>query len=129
MASFNGFDLGMIEVMNTHVAPKGRQINAYPGVDGLEPLDMGNRGAETSVRGVFAAADLFSMGALLGGMYGLQADGGQYVLVDEYGTFWVDVILVDFRPIGPVYLTGDPNYGVVKRYEAEFLHVDGYGPA
>lgn len=121
MATFNSTDLGLVEEMSTSAAPKDLQANAYPGVDGLEILDMGARGGSTRVRGSLAgtsAADLASIHATL---RGYQVAGGLATLVDANGVSWTDVILVMFQPVGPRFSLGP--LGVAQRYEAEFLHV------
>ena len=121
MAIFAGYDLGMIEEIETFPNEKGRQINSYPGVNGLEILDHGTRGLRTTVRGVILAPDLPTLSAdkqLLGGFV---LDGGQYAMLDDDGTLWTNVILVKFQPTGRRFVLAG-LVGVAQRYEAEFLH-------
>ena len=121
MPSFNSTDLGIVEVCNTVQAPKERQVNAYPGVDGLQLIDHGTRGAVTSLRGVFSASSKAALASILGTFQGYHAAGGKATLVDTYGVSWPNVILVQFRPVGVIYPC--PG-GFCTRYEAEFLHPD-----
>lgn len=121
MASFNSTDLGIVEVCNTVQAPKERQVNAYPGVDGLQLIDHGTRGAITQLRGVLAASSRSGLATLLGTFRAYHAAGGKATLVDTYGVSWTNVILVQFRPIANIYPV--PG-GFCTRYEAEFLHPD-----
>jgi hypothetical protein len=123
MPTFNGADMQIVEEMQTYVLPKDRQLNAYPGVNGLESLDMGLRGGQTTARGVLGGTDLADLASVQGQFRALQADGGAYTLVDSNGTEWPDVILVMFRPTGKRFLlAGDA--GICQRYEMEFLHLD-----
>lgn len=121
MASFNGTDLGIVETCITAQAPKERQVNAYPGVNGLQLIDHGTRGAVTSARGLFSASSRAALASVLNTFRGYHTAGGKATLVDTYGTSWSDVILVQFRPAGVIYTS--PG-GFCTRYEAEFLHPD-----
>lgn len=121
MASFNGTDLGIVEACNTAQAPKERQVNAYPGVNGLQLIDHGTRGAMTQLRGVAFASSRAALASTLDVFRGYLAAGGKATLVDTYGASWAGVILVQFRPVGNIYpMPG----GFCIRYEAEFLHPD-----
>lgn len=121
MASFNGVSLGFIFLMNTAANPKSRQINAYPGADGLEVLDHGSRGGTTVVEGAIGSVSAPGLSAAEQSLRSLQVDGGAYVLVDTLGRSWGGVILVQYRPKGRVYLT--INNFLARRYDAEFLHI------
>lgn len=121
MASFNGIDLGLILECNTFVAPKERQINAAPGVDGLEILDLGGRGGETRIEGVIAGVDVFGLAAVKGVFRDLQFEGGAHTLIDHEFTEWTNVILIMFKPIGRRMLVAG-SAGLAQRYEMEFLH-------
>lgn len=123
MATFNGTSLGEVLVMNTAQAPKQRQVNAYPGVDGLQLIDHGTRGAMTSVQGVLYATGKSGLSSLLDTFRGYQSAGGKATLVDKLSKTWTNVILVQFAPVGPCY----PIQGGVQfcqQYEAQFLHPD-----
>lgn len=121
MPSFAGTDLGLVEESNTEEAPKERQANAYPGVDGLQLIDHGTRGATSYARGSLVASSGAALAAALEVFRGYVRAGGKAAFVDKYGTTWAGVILVRFRPVGPTYTT--PG-GFCQRYEAEFLHPD-----
>jgi hypothetical protein len=107
--------------MSTSANPNSRQVNAYPGADGLEVIDQGSRGGCTFVAGAIVASTAQNLASAEQTFRSLQVDGGAYVLRDDLGRYWPGVILVQFRPVGRIYLTA--NYFVTRRYEAEFLHV------
>lgn len=120
-AYYNGVNLGLIFEMPVAANPKGRQINAYPGANGLEVIDHGSRGGSTFVSAALIGASTQQLRALEQQLRALQVDGGAYPLVDDLGTTWPGVILVQYQPTGRVFLTVD-NY-LARRYRAEFLHV------
>jgi hypothetical protein len=124
-ASFNGVSLGLVFTMNTSPNPSGRQINAYPGANGLEVINHGSRGGRTAVSGAIVAAGALGLAAALQTFRALLADGGAYVLLDNKGTAFPGVILERFTPVGrampTVGLFAGANF--TQRYEAEFLHL------
>ena len=120
MATFNGEDLGFIFAMNTAPATKSRQINTYPGANGLEVIDLGTRGGQTVLDGALFAANAASLAALEQSFRTLQEDGGPYNLVDTLGTAWSNVILVAFAPQGRVFSV--VGGALARKYHAEFLH-------
>ncbi len=123
MASFNSFDLGLVQEWSTSAAPKDRQINAYNGVDGLENIDLGARGGTTTMQGLLGGSDIPDLKAIKAGLRALQVDGDAYTFIDPEDTEWDNVILVMFRTVGPRYfVVGDA--GVVQRYELELLHLN-----
>lgn len=125
MASFAGLDMGIVEEFDGPTAePKARQVNAYPGVDGLELLDMGNRGDRVSIRGWVAGVDLLDLSGIKQAWRALVKDGGQYTLIDPDGVTWLGVILVHWRAHGPRRVLGG-DQGVAQRFEAEYLMPNG----
>lgn len=123
MASFNSTSLGTVLVMNTARNPKQRQVNAYPGVDGLQLIDHGTRGAMTSCSGLLTGTGVGGLSTILDTFHGYQEAGGKATLVDKLGKSWTNVILVQFTPVGPCYpIQGGVLY--CQQYEAQFLHPD-----
>ena len=57
MPSFNNIDLGDCTVVVTDTLPVELQMNAYPGVDGLEVLFGGARGGHSLAYGIWFGAD------------------------------------------------------------------------
>jgi hypothetical protein len=120
-AFYNGVDLGFIFEMVVAANPKGRQVNSYPGANGLEVLDHGSRGGTTIVIGAIVAPSAQALASAEQQLRSLQVDGGAYTLRDDLGKYWPGVILIQYRPQGRVYLTVN-NY-LTRRYDCEFLHV------
>jgi len=121
MPTYAGTDLGIVSESNTEANPKERQANAYPGVDGLQLIDHGTRGATSYARGHLVASSGAALASLLATFRGYQLAGGKAQLVDKWGTAWDGVILTRFRPTGPAYPCVG---GMCQAYEAEFLHPD-----
>jgi hypothetical protein len=119
--SFDGVPLGVICTVRTWANPVARQVNEYPGINGLEVLTMGSRGGTSEAEGMLLAASLLDLAGQLGTFIAYQRDGGAYTLVDSKGVAWPAVILVDFRPDGAIKPA--LNYGCVQAFRAAFLHV------
>jgi len=124
-AYYAGLDLGFIFIMNTAASPNSRMLNAYPGANGLESVDLGSRGGHTLVEGGIVAASAGGLAAVEAAFRGLQVNGLASVLVDTLGTAWPEVILDQFVPIGPVRPVVANLTGVYycRHYRAEFLHL------
>lgn len=123
MASFNSTDLGTVVEMTTVLSPKQRQVNAYPGINGLQLIDHGTRGATTRVRGILSGSGRAGLSTVFDTFRGYQTAGGKATLVDVLGKSWTNVILVVFQPIGQSgVMAGGVNY--CQQYEAEFFHPD-----
>lgn len=121
MATFNGTDLGIIEEPATMPAPNDFQLNAYPGVNGIEALNLGSRGGTSMYKAALYASTPANLDALFAVFRGYVQAGGASTLVDAYGTTWTNVILRNFRPTGPRKLLANGD-GVIQRCEYEFLH-------
>ena len=123
MATFDGYDLGIIEEMTTEPEPAGWQKNSYPGIRGLELLAMGSRGLVTHCHGSIAGIDPVDLSSIKQAFGGYVLSQVPCALVDADGTIWLNVVMVAFRPVGRRYLLGYAGEaGVAQRYEAEFLH-------
>lgn len=118
--TFDGVWLGPICTTRTYANPVARQVNEYPGVNGLEVLNLGSRGGTTEADGLLFGTDLYDLANRFATFINYQRDGGAYVLYDSFGTAWPLVILVDFHPEG---LAMQAPGGVVRAYRALFLHV------
>ncbi|WP_435005155.1 hypothetical protein P12x_003049 [Tundrisphaera lichenicola] len=121
MASYNAISLGLIFSMPVSANPKARQVNTYPGANGLEVIDHGSRGGATFVEGAIVASSAAGLASAVQTFRALQVDGGAYTLVDTLDTAWTGVILTRFQPVGRIYNTA--NNGLAQRYVAEFLHI------
>ena len=120
MASYNGVDMGLVMTMDTVYSPHERQINAFAGVNGLQVINHGARGAETFAEGVLAAGTTFNLLLAMGTFRAMQLSGGTALLIDTFGNPWTNVILVLFKPKGP--RLNIQAGGQCIMYEMVFLH-------
>jgi hypothetical protein len=120
-ATFDNVSLGPLCTTRTYGNPHARQVNEYPGVNGLEVLNLGSRGGTTEAEGLLYGDTLLDLAAAFGTFIGYVRDGGAYTLEDSFGVSWDSVILVDFRPDGLAKLFTDG--GFCRAYKAVFLHI------
>lgn len=118
--SFAELPLGAICTTRTYGNPQSRQINEYPGINGIEVLNLGSRGGTTEAEGLMWGSTFAELASLFGAFTALQLDGGAYTLVDIYGVVYQQVILVDFRPAG---LVKPAAPGYAREFKALFLHI------
>lgn len=121
MATFDSVDLGYIQFMVTSPNAHARQVTAYPGVNGIEVLNMGSRGSNTVLQAAVSSSSLAGVSTALQTLGAYVLDGGAYTLVDNMGTTWTNVIMVSFQPTGRVVRSLPGVYTI--KYEAEFLHI------
>ena len=122
-ASFNAIDMGPAVQVVTMPAPNELQVNAYPGVNGLEVINHGSRGGTSHAEGWCYGADLTSLAAAEQTWRGMVTAGTVATLVDTLGTSWANVRITLFQPQGrvlPAVFLG--TGGFVRRYRMEFLH-------
>lgn len=121
MPSFAGLNLfGIAVTMSTADNPRERQENSFPGLSGVESLDMGSRGRFTSVEGTLMGADAAELGQMLT-LFRSFKDNRAYVLVDMFNDGWPYVMLDVFQPIPPVHSNADGRYW--QKYRARFYHL------
>lgn len=122
MPTFNGVDIfGAAPEFRSVKNPGRWQFNAYPGVHGREGIFHGTDGGVTEVFGLLTAANVSALQTLEAGWRAYQAAGRTYTLVDNLGTSWPNVLLMEFEPLEEVkpYLAG-----VSRRYRAVFVHLN-----
>lgn len=121
--TFNGLSIfGTAVKMRRTINERQAQNNAYPGLAGIELLDMGLRGQITHVQAKLTGAtrsDLNTAIALFESFY----DNRAYTLEDNYGVAFVNVVLKRFAPTSKPYagLAGSGVFCI--DYEAEFQHL------
>lgn len=103
--------------------PVARQLNEYPGVDGLQAVVLGARGGTSEVEGAWVGPDLATIAAFEATALAYQQDGGAYTLLDPYGTTWANVCLESYHPDGKVYYVVSAGGGVARRYTMRLLHL------
>lgn len=107
--------------MKTADNPRQAQENKFFGLNGTERLDGGLPGRFTEVKGVHYGADLASFTAAQEGMRSYN-DGLAYVLVDNRGVTWANVLLETFQPEG-AKVQQDPYGGFWQPYTARLRHL------
>ena len=108
--------------MSTQDNPRADQKNAFPGVSGIESLDLGLRGRVTTVSGRLGAASIPLLAAAEA-LFRSYNDGRAYVLYDNCGTTWANVKLDRFAPQGRVQVGLFNGALYSRRYEATFFHL------
>lgn len=94
MATFNGISLGLVTECYDEPNEKRRQINAYPGVNGLEMLDMGTAGGTIVVESLITATDMPALLSAEQVYFGWQsATAFQAQLVNNQGATYASVYL------------------------------------
>ena len=108
--------------MTTSDNPRGQQENAFPGLNGLESLDLGLRGRFTTCEGrLYGNSNNLSDLAAAQEIFRSFNDGNTHVLVDTLGLTWLNVKLVSFEPQGKAVFSQQLGYS--RRYTARFLHL------
>jgi hypothetical protein len=93
-------------------------MNAFPGVDGRESLDLGERGRIITASGLIVGATQGDVASALA-IFRSYKDGLAYVLTDQFGVSFSNVKLMRFQPSGRVgYSTTHGAY--TYAYEATF---------
>jgi hypothetical protein len=106
--------------MRRSVGERALQKNAFPGLSGLESLDMGGRGRITNVTGRFVCATVEDLNAAIL-IFESYKDGNAYVLRDQFGNNWPYVLLEEFTPTGE--LNNVFGGGYTQQYSAKFEHL------
>jgi phage tail tube protein FII len=111
---------GAVEVDGPHLRARRQQRNAYPGLNGIESIDMGDEGMESSVSGRLAGATPLDLTAALN-VIRSYVDGNAYVFVDHTGYTWTNVLMIEVTTAGRGQL--DPELGYTQRYTARLFHL------
>jgi hypothetical protein len=121
MSSFNGDNLfGVAVQMATQINPVARQETSYPRLSGVSQLILGQRGAVTNASGRiygWTVADLNAWRMIWFSYY----DGVPYLLVDNFGVPWPNVVLDSFTPQDRI--VRDNLLGYSMKYTAVFNHL------
>ncbi len=96
MATLNGVDMFGLCVCKTAPMPARRQLNRYPGVNGLESKRMGTDGKRSMVSGFLVGVTTEDINAAEGVLQSYLEDGGAYTFVDNYGNQWPRVYLLEY---------------------------------
>ena len=108
--------------------PNARQVNSYPGVAGVEVIELGQRTSATEFTGLWVADTPDDLATFLMQMITIKRAGGFSTLVDTKGITSSDAILETFE------LTGETRWspseqGWAVPYRMRFLHIGFIPPA
>jgi hypothetical protein len=121
VSTFNGVSLfGYAIKMTNNVSDRSSQKNAYPGLAGVEHIDLGSRGRTTIVRGRLFASSVANLMAAKTLMESYH-DGLPYSMYDTAGLLWTNCLM------GPVKMidrwTHGGSIGFQWAYEVEITHL------
>ena len=119
--SFNGvYMFGLaVEMKPCQVEPIEHQQTDYPGLDGIEEMKLGARGAFSTITGIVNAPDAGSLNVALGTLRS-SVLWGHCVLTDNFGNSWPFVRMHTFELKSRVYV--DAYYGFCQHYECKLFH-------
>ncbi|MDR3639061.1 MAG: hypothetical protein P4L84_34975 [Isosphaeraceae bacterium] len=100
MATFNGIDMGIVIEKIPVVNPIERQINTYPGVNGLQILQGGTRGGTIMIKGVLVSDSVYDLEAMEQTWHEAAASGVIGTFVDDVGGTYGNCLFIVFRPEG-----------------------------
>ena len=126
MATYDGANIFGECVVRTEILPPAVQQNAYPGVNGIEEIRLGTRGAITVVEGWLVGATTGDLSAAETAIRSKQEQAVAKTFVDNYGNTWPNVRVLDFKPDGRVMTCAGaslPSGGYCRRYVATLLHL------
>lgn len=121
MPSFNAIDMGPYFYIQVEGEPQELQVNAYPGVDGLEVIRMGSRGGTTHAQGMLWADTEADLASVVQTWRAMAVSAVEGTLTDSLGQAWDRVILRTCKPVGP---WGPVAGGFGWDVDMEFLHTE-----
>lgn len=125
--SFNGTNIfGPCPVITHIEPPNSRQYNAYPGVDGVESIDLGARLSYSEARGLLCADTAIALGAVEIAIIAIKRTDSFGTLVDTLGRTWADSILETFEVSQEVKFA--PGFGWCRAYLMRFVHLGTVAP-
>lgn len=121
MATYGGSDIfGTAVLVRAVQSPYMRQEQSYPGVTGVQSIQLGGRGGFLEATGIHYAASVSALNAIESSIYAMK-DGVPRTLVDTQGRSWPYVILDEFTP-SPKKIIYDLRWGYLypDRYRIVF---------
>lgn len=109
-----------VEVDGPHLRARRTQRNTYPGLNGIESIDLGDEGMETSVSGRLFGDTPSDLTAALN-VLRAYVDGNAYLFTDHTGYTWPNVQMVEVTTAGRGQI--DPELGYTQRYTARLFHL------
>ncbi len=109
-------------MMTTDEPPNEIQMNAFPGINGVEVLDLGSRVRHTHVRSRYVADSMEGIGALFGILRNYKRNPQAFPLYTTAGETFPLVKLQSFRPIPPIHADGS-TASYYQDFEATLIHL------
>ena len=121
-ATYGGLALfGVSMSARPQLERRGSQRNAFPGLNGVEHLDLGSRGATTVIEGTWFADSEADLAATLATWEAL-CDGVPRSFVDTLGRIWANVLLEPYRLEG-VRKKSAATGAVMQRFSGTLYHL------
>lgn len=121
MAAFDGGNIfGYALEVITAENPRATQENAFAGISGIQSLDLGSRGRQTSIKGLLIQDSPAGLAAAEN-LIRSYNDGRTYTFTDNYGNDWAYVKLTRFQPTGKVHRA--PGGFYTRYYEVTLHHL------
>ena len=120
VATYGGLALfGSAATVNVAAETNARQITGYPGIHGLECLDLGRRGGTARIDGIWFFVNGLDLAATLS-TWTLLCDGTPRVLIDSKGLIWPNALLDPYHLEGPS-VTSAATGQVIQRFSGSLL--------
>ena len=121
MSSFAGVDLFGTGPHQMVVQPvvQAVKMSGFAGLNGIEAMDLGQRGRPITITGQLKAIDAGTLDLLIYAIEFYRALGAS-VLVDSHGLSWANVRLGPFRTIGTWKYT---SLGVFVNYRIDAVQL------
>ena len=110
---------GSAVTLHVTAESNGRQLNAYPGVHGLELLDLGRRGGTGRIDGIWFFAGPLDLRTTLA-TWTYLCDGTPRILWDSKGLVWPNAVLDPYRLEGPA-ITSAATGQIIQRFSGSLL--------
>lgn len=126
MATYDGANIFGLCTVSTEILPVAVQTNAYPGINGLEEIRLGTRGAMSVVEGWLVGSTPSDVSAAETAIRTKQEQALAKTFVDNYGNSWPFSRVLSFKPEGrvvPCNGAGLPGGGYGRKYVAAILHL------
>ena len=121
-ASFNGssiFDTAV--VMATSSNPAQVQVNSYPGINGIETINLGSRGRVTEVRGFLTGLSVSDVSTKAGNFRNLVESATVGTLITTDGLTYPYAYFARFQEVDRLLQTSGGGY--MRAYTATLVHL------
>ena len=120
VATYGGLALfGSAATVHVAAETNARQITGYPGVHGLEVLDLGRRGGTGRIDGIWFFVSPLDLQTTLA-TWTFLCDGTPRTLIDTKGLIWPQALLDPYRLEGPSS-TSAATGQIIQRFSGSLL--------